>query len=128
MITLSSGLTKPKFLLDENVPRKLLQSLTQQGIDAVFKPKGLSDDKLASFTLSEKRVIVTNDRHFADALRFPKESIYGVVWLRISQNDAASLVSSFFTLLAQRSDFKGLLITLHADRFDVEETLSSLTK
>src|SRR3989344_6634300 len=117
VITLSLVLTKQKFLLDENVPRKLLQSLTQQGIDAVFKLKGLSDDKLAALTLLEKRVIVTNDWHFADGLRFPKESIYGVIWLRVSQNDAALLVSSFLALLAQRSDFRGLLITLRTDRF-----------
>ena len=125
---MSLVLTKQKFLLDENVPRKLLQSLTQQGIDAVFKLKGLSDDKLAALTLLEKRVIVTNDWHFADGLRFPKESIYGVIWLRVSQNDAALLVSSFLALLAQRSDFRGLLITLRTDRFDVEEISSSLVK
>ena len=125
---MSLVLTKQKFLLDENVPRKLLQSLTQQGIDAVFKLKGLSDDKLAALALLEKRVIVTNDWHFTDGLRFPKESIYGVIWLRVSQRDSDSLITTFFELLAQRSDFKGLLITLRTDRFDVEEISSSLVK
>ena len=77
---------KLKFLLDENVKMELLGFLKQHGFDAVFKLKKLSNGILAEFSKSEQRVLITNDKHFADSSKFPKENIFSVVWLRIPQD------------------------------------------
>ena len=109
---------KLKFLLDENVKRELLGFLKQQGLDAVFKPKKLSNGTLAEFSRSEHRVLITNDKHFADSSKFPKEKIFGVVWLRISQDKPEVLFNTFSKLLEDKSepeDFEGFLIELKED-------------
>ena len=106
---------KLKFLLDENVKRELLGFLKQQGLDAVFKPKKLSNGILAGFSKSEQRVLITNDKHFADSSKFPKEKIFAVVWLRIPQDKPEVLFNTFSKLLEDKSkpdDFEGLLIEL----------------
>ena len=109
---------KLKFLLDENVKRELLGFLKQQGFDAVFKPKRLSNGTLAEFSKSEHRVLVTNDRHFTDSSKFPKEKIFSVVWLRIPQDKPKDFFKSFSKLLKDKSepeDFEGFLVELMED-------------
>jgi len=106
---------KLKFLLDENVKKELLGFLKQQGLDVVFKPKKLLNGILAEFSKSEQRVLVTNDKHFADSSKFPKEKIFSVIWLRIPQDKPEALLKSFFKLLKDKSkpeDFEGFLIEL----------------
>lgn len=109
---------KLKFLLDENVRKELLGFLKQQEFDAVFKPKRLSNGILAGFSKSEQRVIVTNDKHFADSSKFPKEKMFSVIWLRIPQDKPKALLESFAVLLKDKSkpeDFEGFLIELKED-------------
>ena len=109
---------KLKFLLDENVKRELLGFLRQQGLDAVFKPKKLSNGILAEFSKSEQRVLVTSDKHFADSSKFPKERIFGFVWLRVPQDKPETLFNAFSKLLEDKSgpdDFEGFLIELEED-------------
>ena len=109
---------KLKFLLDENVKRELLGFLKQQGLDAVFKPKKLSNGILAEFSKSEQRVLITNDKHFTDSSKFPKEKIFSVIWLRIPQDKPKDLFKSFSKLLKDKSepeDFEGFLIELKED-------------
>ena len=123
---------KLKFLLDENVKKELLGFLKQQGFDAVFKPKRLSNGILTDFSKSEQRALVTNDRHFADSSKFPKEKIFSVVWLRIPQKNPEELLESFFTFLKSKSepeDFEGFLIELYeGGKFKSAPIKSSLTK
>lgn len=109
---------KLKFLLDENVKRKLLGFLKQHGFDAVFKPKRLSNGILAEFSKSEQRVLITNDKHFADSSKFPKEKIFGIIWLKIPQDNPEALFNTFSKLLEDKSrpdDFEGFLIELKED-------------
>jgi len=68
--------SKPKLLFDENVDTRLERFLKQQGVDVISKPKRLSNGKLAEFSKSEKRVLVTNDEDF---LKFSKGEISSVV-------------------------------------------------
>ncbi len=107
--------SKPKFLRDENVKRRLEVFLTQRGFDIISKPKGLSNGKLAEFSKSEQRVLVTNDEDFVE---FTKEEIFSVVWLKIPQDKPEALLKSFSILLKDKSkpgDFEGFLIELKED-------------
>ena len=110
-----SPLRKLKFLLDENVKKVLLNFLESEGYDANFKPKGISNGRLALLSKSEERVFVTNDEDFTDSLRFPKDKIFSIVWLRIPQDKPKALLESFSVLLKDKSkveDFEGFLIEL----------------
>ena len=125
MSSLVSKNTKLKFLLDENVKKELLQFLKEQGLDVIFKPKGVSNGKLAEYSKSEQRVLITND---GDFVGFNKEEIFAVVWLRIPQDKPKTLLDLFSRLLKKNKteEFKGKLIILHEGGFEVSP-LSSLT-
>ena len=111
-----------KFLLDENVKKELLKFLKSEGYDAAFKPKGLSNGKLAEFSKSEQRILVTNDEDFTEPFLFPKEKLFSVVWLTIPQDKPEVLLKSFSKLLKEKTkpeDFKGLLIILKENDFEI---------
>lgn len=111
-----------KFLSDENLDKRLDKFLLEQGIDIVSKPKGLVNGKLAEFSKSEQRVLVTNDEDFSNSEHFPKEKIFSVIWSKIPQDKLDSLISSFSKLLKETKpeDFEGNLIKLYEDRFVIE--------
>jgi len=114
--------SKLKFLLDENVKKELLQFL-KKDFDAIFKPKELSNGRLAKFSKSEERIFVTNDWDFTDKLSYNKETIFSIVWLRISQDKPESLLREFSKLINKNSfkNFEGKFITLYEDRFEISE-------
>lgn len=110
--------SKPRFLFDENVDKRLEQALKKQGIDVMSKPKSLSNGMLAEFSKSEKRILVTNDEDFTE---LTKDKIFSVVWLRISQRDIELSIKSFSMLLEKKTkpkDFEGFLIVLKNGSFE----------
>ncbi|MBS3088840.1 DUF5615 family PIN-like protein [Candidatus Pacearchaeota archaeon] len=117
----SEQLSKPKFLFDENVDRRLEIFLKQQGLDIIRKSKQLSNGKLSEFSKSEKRIFVTNDSDFTDRLSYNEETIFSIVWLRISQRRIESSKQAFLKLVNETKpeDFEGNLITLYEDRFEI---------
>ena len=116
--------SKIKFLFDENVDVRLGWFLQEQGFDAIFKPKGFKNGKLAEFSKSEERVLVTNDDDFTNSEQFPREKIFSVVWLRIPQNKPIKVsqdsFSKLLTELSNPEDFKSKLIMLYEDGFKSE--------
>ena len=80
-----------KFLLDENVDIRLKRFLKSKGLNTTLKPKELSNGRLAEFSISEQRVLITNDSDFTDSKLFPKEKVFSVVWLRTPQDKIESL-------------------------------------
>lgn len=59
---------KPLLLCDENLPRLLVKLLENEGFD-VFSPSYLTSvEKIAFLEKTQRRVIVTFDRHFANKL------------------------------------------------------------
>ena len=88
--------SKLKFLRDENVKKRLERFLLQHGFDVVTASKRTPDDELAQLSKFEKRVLITNDNDF---IKFSKEDIFSVVWLRIPQEKPQLLLESFSKLL-----------------------------
>ena len=126
MLLLASR-SKLKFLRDENVKKRLENFLILKGFDVINSSKRSSDEKLASISKSDKRVLVTNDTHFSDSFLFPKEKIFSVVLLKIPQDKPDALLKSFSKLLKSKSkpeDFEGFLITLKEDKFEVSPIIS----
>ena len=122
--------SKPKFLRDENVKRRLETFLKQQGFDIISKPKGLSNGKLAEFSKSEQRVFITNDWDFTDKFLYNKGTMFSIVWLKIPQDKPEELLSSFSKLLKEikPEDFKGKLIILSEDKFEISPLVEIFTK
>ena len=108
---MSSSISEHKFLLDENVHRKLEQFLTSKGYDVCTVSKGVRNGILAAKSKAEKRIFVTNDSDFTAYL---KESIFSVIWLRIPQYKPESLIESFSRLLKNiaSKDIEGSLVIL----------------
>ena len=111
-----------EFWSDENVKKELLQFL-KKDFDVIFKPKRLDNGKLAEFSKSEQRIFVTNDWDFTNESSYNKETIFSIVWLRISQSKPETLLKEFSKLLKEikPEEFKGKLITLYEDRFEVSK-------
>lgn len=104
-----------KFLLDENVKRKLLQFLTAGGFDVKIPPKESTDLEIAKISKKENRVLVTNDEDF---IYYTSDQVNGVIWLRVPQSDSESLVISFDKMLKKIKTFSGKLIMLYKDHWD----------
>ncbi len=108
--------SKCKFLLDENVRYELYQFLKEKGVDVVKVSRGLKNGKVAQLSLKEKRILVTNDGDFA---HISSRYIYGVVWLRLPQNDAKGLIQEFEKLFTEHYHLSGRLIVIRQDGIDV---------
>jgi len=101
----------------------LLKFLKSGGHDVISKPKGLTNGRLAAYSKSESRVLVTNDADFTDPSLFSREKIFSVVWLQVPQDNPKALISSFSDMLAEfskLSDFEGQLITLKRNSFEAK--------
>jgi|TARA_Y100000034_G_scaffold132833_1_gene196767 predicted nuclease of predicted toxin-antitoxin system len=109
-----------RFLLDENIKKELLQFLNSEGLDAVWKPKGLSNGRLAEFSKSEKRILITNDKDFIHSEHFPSEKVFSVIRLKVRQSRPDRLIASFKNLLNSDIEFEGNLITLFEDKFVID--------
>jgi predicted nuclease of predicted toxin-antitoxin system len=106
-----------KFLLDENVHSRLRSLLKREGFNVLITSKGTSDRTIAELSLTEKRVLVTNDSDFESKT---PEDIFSVVLLRIPQTNASMLLDAFTSLLENKKSpkhFAGKLITLGGDGF-----------
>jgi len=106
---MSSSTPSPRFLLDENVRIELARFLRSQPLDVKVAPRSSKDPSLAAVSHKERRVLVTNDEDFT---AYGRESIFGIVWLKIPQNDPATLVVSFRALLTELKRFEGRLVIL----------------
>ena len=113
-MSLSTPSLPPTFLFDENVRVELARVLKAEGFDVKVVPRSSPDDFAASVSKREERVLVTNDFDFCE---YTKDEIFGVIWLRIPQNNPKELIASFGKLLNQLKVFSGRLITLEMSKW-----------
>ncbi|WP_353739541.1 DUF5615 family PIN-like protein [Thermofilum sp.] len=81
-----------KFLLDENVPRKVKEFLESVGYVAEYSTKGLKNSQLASIAISGKYVLVTRDSDFANTILYPPGQFNGIIVLRVHPPRAEKLI------------------------------------
>ena len=76
-----------RFLVDEDLPRTLAQSLRAAGFEATDARdeglRGQSDAQIFAFAQSQSRVVVTADLEFGNELVYPPETHHGVVLARL---------------------------------------------
>jgi len=121
VLTMSVQELKLRFLLDENVHKRLLIFLKSEGYDVISSPKGITNGTLSGLCKSEKRILVTNDTDFQYT---KKDKVYSVVLLRISQYDTESLIKSFSSFVKENSnqkDLQGKLVIITKEKYEVSE-------
>ena len=114
----TGSLSEIKFLIDENVKRRLAIFLEQNNFDVVLKPKGLLNGKLAEYSKNEKRILITNDNDFS---KISKDKLFGVILLKIPQDKPNELIIEFSKLLKNKNrveDYQSKLITLYEDKIE----------
>ena len=87
-----------------------------------YVPRASSDSQIAIISRARKLVLVTNDADFADPELYPKGAAFSVVLLKIRQDSAGALLSSFGRLLREmplQADFEGKSITLTERGFEI---------
>lgn len=73
------------FLLDENMPHSVSESLNRAGHDTIglnINTRGISDPEVLELARAQKRTVVTFDLGFANTLDYPPENFPGIVVLR----------------------------------------------
>ena len=77
-----------KFKLDENLPQVAVQPLIARGFDAETvafeKLVGIGDRALLDLCFKEKRCLITLDKDFADANKYPPAKYHGIILLRVN--------------------------------------------
>lgn len=112
---MSSSTPNLKFLLDENVRGELFQFLKEKGVDVKVVPKSATDARVASLSKTENRILVTNDKDFAE---YTNDQVFSVVLLQIPQNQPKALVTSFKQLIKEVKNFKGKLLVLKKEKWE----------
>ncbi|HQZ68278.1 MAG TPA: DUF5615 family PIN-like protein [Planctomycetaceae bacterium] len=83
--------------VDENLPLEATVVLQKAGFDAMSvhdqKMDGSTDATIADVCKAEQRAIVTLDLDFADILAYPPEDYFGLIILRLDQQDKQHVVN-----------------------------------
>ena len=100
-----------KFLIDEDVPAKLLRSLNAAGHDAVRVTPSTADREIAKLAIAEDRIIITLDKDFTNRLLYPPSSC-NIIHVRIHPPFADTVAGAVMQLLehSQGQRLRGLII------------------
>ena len=96
-----------RFLVDECTGPSVAKWLREQGHDvfSVFdEARGIDDDRVMEIAVSEKRILITNDKGFGNKIFLQRESHHGVILFRPDNERAANKVAAVKRLLDQYAD------------------------
>ncbi len=92
-----------RFKVDENLPAEAATILTDAGHDAVTvldqRLQGTPDQNLSEICQAEGRAIVTLDLDFSDIRTYPPADYPGIVVLRLTKQDKATVLEALKSLL-----------------------------
>jgi predicted nuclease of predicted toxin-antitoxin system len=109
-----------RLLLDENLPKGLVAMLIEQYDCAIVK-QGLTNGTIARLAAKEKRIIVTQDKHFANIILFPPEMYCGIIRIKIHPpiiKDILKALEDLFVKLKGK-DLNKKLVILEKDEFRI---------
>ena len=79
-----------KFLADVNIEKRIVDFLREQNYDVLWMLEDLNtldDQSIVNIANSESRILITNDKDFGDIVFRQKLLTYGIILLRISDQD-----------------------------------------
>ena len=98
-----------KFLIDEDVPVKVMAALTALGHEAVRVKPGSADPEIARLALSEKRTLLTLDKDFSNTILYPPSELT-ILLIHLHPPLAEPVIAAIQKYLASGSELKGLII------------------
>ncbi len=111
-----------KFLLDENVQKRVADYLTDQGVD-VKTTKGATDSQVAHLAQKEDRIPITYDSDFSNMLAYPPKDYPGIIILKIHPPILDKTTEALTRLLkkTEKAGLKGKTVILKEDKYLVTE-------
>jgi predicted nuclease of predicted toxin-antitoxin system len=116
--------------LDENLPHRLVQSLTELGhdTDSVFDEHiaGRDDGVVWSAAQAEGRFLITQDLDFSDARKYVPGTHHGLLLVRLGQPGREALFERISTLFRTEDveSWKGCIVTATVRKVRVKRALS----
>ena len=108
-----------KFLLDENVHRRLFTFLVKLGHDVKLSPKSIKNGEVFGLSSKEERILITRDSDFLDNDKFPLSTHFGILLLRIRPKDIESQKLAMSKLLKEHpnaEEFNGKVVKIFSDK------------
>lgn len=96
-----------KFLVDESTGKILFDNLSSKGFDAKFVTSimpSATDEAILNFAEKEKRILITNDKDFGELIFRLKRPYFGVILLRLKQDNPKNRKDYLFYLLENFAD------------------------
>ena len=109
-----------EFVIDENIPVELIPWLNERGHRTFPVAKGMADENIAVMAKERKAILLTQDRHFANTLRFPPHHFHGFIRIKIHPSyieDITDSLTKLFEKFPDPGDFKEKLIILGKEGF-----------
>jgi predicted nuclease of predicted toxin-antitoxin system len=110
-----------RFLLDENIPKRIKDFLESSGYAFDYSPKGLKNRELASLAISRECILVTRDKDFANTNLYPPNRFHGIIVLDIHPPRAEKLIKEMSSLLANVKSFEGKLLVVKEGEVETVE-------
>jgi predicted nuclease of predicted toxin-antitoxin system len=111
-----------RLLADENIPKKALEALKQQGIDIVSVADfstGLSDQDVIKTAIRENRVIVTFDKDFGELIVKRRLKPPGLILLRLTEISPTEVAGRIKGLIKRQIVLDGNIVVVQDDRVRV---------
>lgn len=113
-----------KFLIDANLPRSIIELISELGHDAEFaRDIGLGaapDSAIAARAIQSGAVLLTRDLDFADIRSYPPEQYSGIVILRVPDDavsaDIVRIARLFLSVPKFVTQLSGRLAIVEPDR------------
>ena len=110
-----------RFIVDENIPRKVPKALIAKGFDVLIAPRKSEDIEIGKIAQRERRIILSQDKDFTNSVIFPPKNFHGIIRIRIHPPIASDILNALENLFFQCSpeDLEGELILVERDGFRV---------
>lgn len=112
-----------RLLIDENIADELTDMLCGKGHDVLKPSPGTKDEHIAAIAKKERRVILTQDKDFANIIWYPPKSLHGIIRIKFHPpiiSDILVALENLFQEFTQK-DLDKKLIILEKDGFRTRE-------
>lgn len=96
-----------RFLADESCDRRIVRALLGNGHDiltiADLEP-GTSDERVVEIAVSERRIVLTEDKDFGQLVFAAAKKNSGVILIRVPSRARSGVVAAIAGLIADRGD------------------------
>lgn len=106
-----------KLFADENIPDEIVDTLRNLGHDVSTPTPGTKDSDIALLAKKEGRIILTQDKNFANILLHPPKNFHGIIRIKIHPPTISDILRNLEDLFQKFSqkDLDKKLIVLEKD-------------